>query len=265
MKIDILHRRTGTVLYSGDHDDHGAAILAAIKSRANLRGADLSGANLRRANLRRANLSGANLSGADLSFADLSFADLSGADLSFADLSGADLSGADLSGAYLSGAYLSRADLSGANLRRANLRRADLSGAYLSRAVGLNKHLVTPLLMLRYQPGPIRSFKLVTKDGSSPIAPGCGHAAIQYALGGEFVASANTDENEQCGAGINLASLDWCLREWKTGWRVLIAEHTAEDIAAIPTASDGKYRVHRCRIVGEVDLAAIGWPEEVKR
>ncbi len=44
-------------------------------------------------------------------------ADLSGADLRGAYLSGADLRGAYLSGAYLSGAYLSGAYLSGADLR----------------------------------------------------------------------------------------------------------------------------------------------------
>ena len=244
MKIDILHRWTGAVLYSGDHNDRSATILAAIKS-----GADLSGADL----------SGADLSGDDLSGADLSGADLSRAYLMRANLSRAYLSGADLSRAYLSRANLSGADLSGADLSGADLSGADLSGANLSRAVGLNKHLVTPLLMLRDQPGAIRAYKLVTADGLSPIAPDNGHAALTYSIGAEIVASANTDENKQCGAGVNLATLDWCLREWRSGYRVLIAEHTAEDIAAIPTGSDGKYRVHRCRIVGEVDLAEIGW------
>jgi len=60
----------------------------------------------------RANLSGANLSGADLY----------GANLYGADLYGANLSGADLYGANLSGADLSRANLYGANLSRANLK-----------------------------------------------------------------------------------------------------------------------------------------------
>ena len=52
----------------------------------------------------RADLSGANLYGADLSRADLSGANLSGADLSRANLSGANLSGANLYGADLYGA-----------------------------------------------------------------------------------------------------------------------------------------------------------------
>jgi hypothetical protein len=74
-------------------------LLDAIKSYANMYGADLYGANLS-----GADLSGAKLSGADLSGANLSRANLSGADLSGANLYGADLSGAKLSGAKLSGA-----------------------------------------------------------------------------------------------------------------------------------------------------------------
>ena len=60
-------------------------------------GADLSGANLRWANLSGADLSGANLSGANLRWANLSGANLSGANLRWANLSGANLRRADLS------------------------------------------------------------------------------------------------------------------------------------------------------------------------
>ena len=57
--------------------------------------------------------------------------------------------------------------------------------------------------------------------------------------------------------GINLATLDWCMKEWKDGWRILIAEFTAKDISCIyPT--DGKFRVFGCEIVGEKDLKEIG-------
>ena len=84
----------------------------AIKSGANLSGANLSGADLSWANLSGANLRWANLSEADLSWATLRWANLSGADLSWANLSGADLSGANLSEANLRWANLSGADLS---------------------------------------------------------------------------------------------------------------------------------------------------------
>jgi hypothetical protein len=109
----------GSILFEGDFSSLADAVKAAVKS-----GADLSGADLSRANLSGADLSCANLSGADLSRANLSRANLSGADLSCADLPGADLSRADLPGADLSRADLSRANLSGANLSGANLSGA---------------------------------------------------------------------------------------------------------------------------------------------
>jgi len=48
------------------------------------------------------------------------------------------------------------------------------------------------------------------------------------------------------------------LREWYVGRRILVAEFTATDIAAIPVGSDGKFRVFRCRIVAEKTLAELG-------
>ena len=106
IKIEIKNRLAGKVLFEYEAVDNTIAktLEAAVKSGADLRGADL----------RDADLSGAYLRGAYLSGADLSDVYLSGADLSGADLSGAYLSGANLSGAYLSGANLRSADLSGA-------------------------------------------------------------------------------------------------------------------------------------------------------
>ena len=168
--------------------------------------------------------SGANLSGADLSRANLSGADLSGADLYGADLSGADLSGADLSGA----------DLYGAN--------------------GINPNRCTPLRVLLDQPGKIRAYKLVTADLTGPTYRG-----IIYRVGETVtVENADTNADVHCSTGVNVATLDWCMREWKTGYKILVVEFTAKDIAAIPTATDGKFRLHRCDVVGEKDLIEIG-------
>ena len=156
--------------------------------------------------------------------------------------------------ADLSGADLSRANLSGADLSRADLFRADLSGANLFRAQHANPYRITPLLMLLDQPATIRAYKLVTADGVGPYNGG-----ITYTIAQDYtVAEANADASVACGPGINLATLDWCMREWREGYRILIAEFSAADIAAIPTATDGKFRVRRCRIVGEKDLVEIG-------
>jgi hypothetical protein len=250
----IRDRWTDAVLWEGEAATVKDAIHAALKARA-----DLSGANLSGANLSGANLSGANLSWADLSRADLSGANLSGANLSRANLSGANLSGADLSGANLSGAHLSGANLSGANLSGANLSWADLSGANLSWAHGIQPERCTPLLILLDQPGPIRAYKLVTANGVGPFNGG-----ITYQVGHSYeVVDASTDVTEACAAGIHVATLDWCLREWRDGFRVLVVEFTAADIAAIPTATDGKFRLRRCTVVGEKDIAAIVNPPTV--
>ena len=65
--IEIKHRFTGAVLFcytpEGTLKD---AVMAAVKARAALRGADLRGADLRGADLRGADLSGADLSGEKL-------------------------------------------------------------------------------------------------------------------------------------------------------------------------------------------------------
>ena len=172
-----------------------------------------------------------------------------------ANLSGANLSGADLSGAYLSGANLSGADLSGADLSGANLSCANLSGAYLSGADlsgadGITPELSTPLLMLLDQPGKIRAYKLVNEKNEGPINGG-----LKYPVGKTVkVGDADSNPLQQCAAGINVATLDWCLREWKPGYRILIVEFTAKDIACIPTATDGKFRLHRCDVIKEKKL-----------
>jgi hypothetical protein len=237
--IEIKSRFDSRVLYAAENAaDVRAAVIEAVRYGANLYGADLSGADLSGADLSGANLYGADLSGANLSRANLYGADLSGANLSMANLYGADLSGANLSRANLYGANLSRANLYGAN--------------------GVDRHRSTPLLMLLDQPGHIRAYKLVNADGESPIHP---TGKLAYEVGETLtVKNASTDNTEHCGPGINVATLDWCIREWRDGYRILVVEFTAADIAAIPTATDGKFRLRRATVVGEKDLAELGLP-----
>ena len=243
MSIQIK-RWDGHVLYTAE----GAADVRAALQEAVKEGADLSGANLSEANLRGADLRGADLSEADLRGANLHGADLRGADLREADLYGAYLYGANLHGANLHGANLSEADL-----REANLRGANLSGADLRGAKGLRPEWANDLLILADQVGKIRAYKLVTARGTGPYIGG-----ITYEKGKTYeVPDADTDPLNDCGAGINLATLPWCIANWRSGHRILIAEFSAKDIAAIPL-SDGKFRVKKAKIVGEKDCAALG-------
>jgi len=237
-RYEIKSRFSGQVLFEGKFGSFRMCVEAAAS-----RGADLSGANM---------------SGADLRSADVSGAYLSGADLSDADLSGANMSGADLRSADLSGAYLSDADL-----RSADLSDADLSGAYLidadlRGARGLPPERHVDLMMLLDQPGPIRAYKLVGADGRNRL-----HTAkrVEYVIGQDVsVDNADTDSHSDCGAGINVATLPWCLNWWKLGDRILVVEFTAADIACIPQSTDGKFRLHRCKVVAEkaIDPVALG-------
>jgi len=129
-----------------------------------------------------------------------------------------------------------------------NLSWADWSGAE-----NTDPWRATPLMMLLDQPGPIRAYKLVTAFGVGPFNGG-----VTYEIGKSYEEpNANTDATERCGAGLNVATLDWCLREWREGYRVLLVEFTAADIAAIPIATDGKFRVKRLVVVGEKDIGAL--------
>jgi uncharacterized protein YjbI with pentapeptide repeats len=132
--IEIKHRYTNNVLFACDLGTIKEAVVKAVSSGANLRGANLYGADLRGANLRGADLYGADLRGANLYGADLRGANLRGADLYGADLRGANLYGADLRGANLYGADLRGANLRGADLYGADLYGADLCGANLCGA-----------------------------------------------------------------------------------------------------------------------------------
>ena len=183
-----------------------------------------------------------------------------GRSLTRANLAGADLACADLTRADLAGANLIGADLAGANLAGANIAGADLAGAN-----GIQPERCTPLLMLLDQPGEIHAYKMVTNEGLSPMAKQNGGTPINYEIGKEYeVLDACTDINQQCAVGISLATLDWCLKNWEDGYRVFIVEFKAKDIAAIPTATDGKFRVFRCKVVGEKDISKLVSPRKEK-
>jgi len=104
------------------------------------------------------------------------------------------------------------------------------------------------------QVGKIRAYKIVNEENE-----GIYNGGLVYEVGDVIeVKDADTNEQEHCGKGINLATLDWCIREYKKGYKILIAEFTKDDIASIPIGSDGKFRVHRCKIIGEKKLKEIG-------
>jgi hypothetical protein len=89
---------------------------------------------------------------------------------------------------------------------------------------------------------------------------------LTYTIGETLeVPDADTDPFTDCGRGINVCTLPWALKWHREGWRVLIVEFSAKDIACIPHASDGKFRCRKVRVVGEYDLTPIFEREAAER
>jgi uncharacterized protein YjbI with pentapeptide repeats len=205
-----------------------------------LQEADLRGINLRRANLRRANLRRTNLDGADLRGADLTDADLSEANLTEASLTEANLRRADLSGANLS-----EADLTGANLTEADLRRADLSGA---------KGLIDPADWLTEHFEQVAEGLIAYKvfGNNTAYRP---PERWKVEPGSVIEEVVNPDRTIDCACGINVATKDWCNREYESTsqhlWRVLIRWIDLASVT-VPYGTDGKFRAQRVTLLEEV-------------
>ena len=227
----------------------GARLERADLRRAHLEGAHLEGADLEEANLHSATLEGAHLKGTDLRRAHLHSATLQGAHLEGARLEGANLEWADLRHASLEVAHLEGANLGGANLDGARLNGARLDGARLEGARLEGARLFPhPLAILNAQGGPVRVYKLTTKNGNSPFFR---NRVLNYDTDEAVTAACDPDKRRDCADGIHVATLDWCLRHWEQGWRILILECEAQTLV-IPHASDGKFRTSAVRRVGEV-------------
>ncbi len=162
------------------------------------------------------------------------------ANLKYADLRYADLENANLWNANLKNANLWNADLKNADLRNADLRNADLR--YAKNLANIYK---TDLAILKSQPGKLRAYKYLNGN-TSP------YENAEYVVGKTYTCKDySSDEFELCGKGLNVATLDWCLRDTNCNLdKIYIeVEFTAKDIVAIPCASDGKFRVKKFKIL----------------
>src|SRR3990167_6250616 len=114
------------------------------------------------------------------------------------------------------GKSLQGADLQGADLQGADLQGADLQGANLWGAKNFNKYTTTPLYGMLDQPGKIIAYKIVNNRNE-----GIYNGGLVYTIGATIEEKgADTNEFKNCGEGINLATLDWCMREWKPGYKI---------------------------------------------
>ncbi len=223
---------------------------------ADLRNANLSEANLRDADLRCADLRIADLRDADLRGADLRNADLCNADLCNADLRGADLGGADLRGADLGGADLSDADLRCADLRDADLRGADLRGAdmhdaNLSNAQNIENQNSADYISAHFDK--TEDGIIVYKTFNNYQQPNPNWIIEEGSVIEENV---NYNRTNDCGCGVNVATLDWIKKHGGQGrdiWECLIKWEWLSDVV-VPYHTDGKIRAGRVQLVRVVGV-----------
>ncbi len=132
---------------------------------------------------------------------------------------------------------------------RADLSSADLSGAVLCGAKGIDIQKSAPdLYLLKSQPPNTKliAYKFLNFDYTSP------YKNFQYELGEEYEFEGDTDELQECGAGGNVATLAWCLRNKQNAEQIMVeVSFKAKDICAIPFATDGKFRVNKFKIERE--------------
>jgi hypothetical protein len=101
--------------------------------------------------------------------------------------------------------------------------------------------------------GRVRAYKYTTKDAESPVRTGASEK-IKYEVGKYYeIKDADTDEGSNCHKGINVANVAWCRPNNGNGQRMFAFEFDMKDVAAIPSNTDGKFRVHRCLCVEELD------------
>ena len=132
--------------------------------------------------------------------------------------------------------------MQGADLQGADLQEADLRGADLQGAKNIPNIYKTSLYLLKHQPKntKLRAFKYLNGN----LSP---YRNFEYEIGKTYtVENSNDDEMILCAEGINVATLDWCLRDTdcdltKTYVEV---EFCVKDLI-IPYNSDGKFRIRK--------------------
>jgi len=179
--------------------------------------------------------------------ANLHEADLRGADLREADLSEADLSWANLHGANLRGA-----NLRGADLREADLSGANLSGADLSGAQGIFDPCAWLAANCKRVRGGIEAYKTFGLYNQPP-------ESWKQEPGAEISEVVNPNPTDDCGCGVNVATLDWVRRNSDKNlpiWKVLVKWEWMVG-AVVPYGTDGKFRVPRAKLVEVVETTEV--------
>lgn len=152
----------------------------------------------------------------------------------------ADLSEADLRGANLRGANLREANLSEADLSEADLCEADLSEAegLLSAVNFMDAHF-------ERTPDGYIAYKMFSCEYAAP-------KGWKIEPGSVVTENVNFNRTDECGCGINVASLEWVRREYGHKkldiWKVLIRWEWLCGVC-VPYSSNEKIRCEKVELL----------------
>jgi len=233
----------GTILYGADM--RGANICNADMRDADMRDADMRGVVLHDADMR-----GANLCGVNMRHADMRGANLYGTDMRHADMRGANMRGADICNADMHHADMRGANLCGVNMRYVNMHGVDMCNVDLSAAKGLLQSI--NYLEANFERSE-RGYIVYKTFGHFYKTPS------EWKIEPNSIIEENVlfDRCQECGCGINVASLDWIKRNCENSeiWKCLIEWPWLVGVC-VPYHTDGKIRCERLRLLEVVKQEA---------
>lgn len=182
---------------------------------------------------------GANLYGCQMQNARARKASFRYANLSNCNMRGICATDVDFTGANLYGADLSRANLRDCNFTGAFLENVNFTGADLSGCTGFPSQ--SDFMAENFKAVPEGYIVYKTFDSSYEPNP-----LWQLKKGSIIKEAVNPDRSEQCGCGINAATLDWVISNTKVSryspvWRCLIPWAWLPGVV-VPFNTDGKIR-----------------------
>ena|SRR5688572_4755367 len=103
----------------------------------------------------------------------------------------------------------------------------------------------------------IIAYKVVHSDGGPPYYRGRGGTEHKYTVGAIITEpNFNSDRHNDCGAGLNVGTLDWCLKKYTRSVgsyppraALTTVAFLPTDIACVPNQTDGKFRLKRLLVV----------------
>lgn len=105
-------------------------------------------------------------------------------------------------------------------------------------------------------PGKLRAFKVSTRAGGSPSSNGIPvlNCHVDARLS---VPNASSNWLDTCAAGVNVATYDWCRKEYgsrlkNNGYVLWEVEFVSVDVACVPKQFDGKFRLNFCKVIRKI-------------